>query len=123
MSVLYESVSLSAGDVDASSSGIGIGIRQYYDGTLFEGTYINYFLLSGSAEASDNFDSVGLDAISLGVTYGKIWTNGNVNFDASIGGRYITTSYDFSNPSLDTSSIEELEGFGLSITLGVGVYF
>ncbi len=122
-SALYETFSLSSGNVDASSTGIGLGLRYYFNNAISEDYYLNFTVATGSAEASDFFSQVNVDVTSVSLTFGKSWFWNHVNFDAGIGLRSLSIGEIDNTTGLDTSSIEDLEGTGPSINLALGYAF
>lgn len=123
VSAMYETISLNSIDVNASSTGFGLGVRYYLNQALSQGTYLNFSFLSGNAEASDSFSSVDVSATSFSVTYGKSWFWDQFNIDAGIGLRSVSIGEINASSSLDTSSIEDLDGAGPSINISIGYAF
>lgn len=129
-SLLYESISLDAGDIKAESQGFGLGVRYYFNRALAQGPYANMAYFSGSAEGSGDTvvnsgfsvsvirSSIEADATSFMAKLGYTWMWDNFNTDFSAG--YGSISFENIKVSGDSvaSDLEDVAGFTLGFTVG-----
>lgn len=123
LGALYETISSDLGTVTARTSGFGINARYYFTEALTQDMYIHTSYVMGTSEASNNVESVKVNASSLNLTFGKTWMWDNFNLDSSIGIRSMSIGKIKTSSDVDTSSLEDLDGFGLSGSFTIGYAF
>jgi hypothetical protein len=123
LGALYESISSSSGTVNARTSGFGLNARYYFTEALTQDIYIHTSYVAGTGEASNSVDSVKVNASSINLTFGKTWMWDNFNLDGSIGIRSMSIGRIKTSNDIDTSSLESLDGFGLSGSFTIGYAF
>jgi len=123
LGALYETISSNYGAITAVSTGSGINARYYFNEALTQDTYIHTSYVTGTSEVSNNVTSVNVDASSINITFGKTWMWGSFNLDSSIGVRSMSIDEIKKDDDVDTSSLENLDGFGLSGSFTIGYVF
>lgn len=120
---LHESHSSASGLVTITTAGYGINSRYYFNEALTQDMYLNTSYVTGSGKVADSFDYVEVDLSSLNFTLGKTWMWGGFNLDGSMGLSYMMSGDVKQSNDLDTSSLEDLDDIGLSISFTVGYAF
>jgi hypothetical protein len=120
---LYETISTSSGDVTGGTSGLGINARYYFTEALTQDIYIHTSYVTGTGDVSNDVNYLEVDASSINFTFGKTWMWDNFNLDSSIGIRSMSVGKIKKSSGVDASSLEDLDGLGLSVSFTVGYAF